>query len=918
MVCYMLKMKNNCIVLLVCLLMTACGEKHPVTLSNLRCELITDPIGIDCVTPRLSWEINSDHRGLYQTAYRILVASSLGQLNADQGDLWDSGQIQSGNSIFVPYSGKELKSRAECYWKVQIDTNHGKSGWSQPAKWMMGVMDLGEWQAKWIGLDKSFAWDDPQAKCTRLSARYFRKEFEISQQPVKAVLHISGLGLYKLRINGEMIGDQELSPTPTEYARVVKYNTFDVTKNFQKGHNAVAVVLGNGRFFHMRHRNVEIEYPKMILQLELEYADGHHQTIMSDHTWKVTADGPIRANNEYDGEEYDARKEMPGWDKSGFDDRHWLGAEYTRAPGGKLEAQNNQNIKVMDVVRPVAITEKKPGTYVLDMGQNMVGWLRMKVRGNKGDRIQLRFAENLDENGNVCLDNLRGGLATDQYTLKGEATETWEPSFTSHGFQYVEITGYPGTPSIHDFEGRVVYDEMETTGYFETSNKTINQIYSNAYWSIRGNYRGMPTDCPQRTERMGWLGDRTVGAHGESFVFNNNNLYAKWLDDIRIAQREDGSLPDIAPNYWNKYTDNMTWPGTFVTVTNMLYEQFGDLEQVVKNYDAMKKWLGYMRTNYMVDGIMPRDRYGDWCMPPELPTLNDPKDSTRITEAAVIGTTFYYQMLDLLEKFAGLIDKPDDVKLFAEQKIQVKESFNKKFLNTQNGQYSNNSVTANLLPLCFGMVPKELENLVFGNIVNRTMNDFNGHLSTGVIGCQWLMRGFSDYGRPDIAYQVVTAKDYPGWGYMVEKGATTIWEHWNGDAMERWIDSKNHVMLLGDLIVWFYEYLAGIQNTPGNCGFKQITMKPSIIDGLDEVKASYHSVHGLIKSAWMKTGQSFQWEITVPCNTTATVYIPATCKENITENGQTIPNRHIKFVGMDGDYTVCEIGSGIYSFLSVR
>lgn len=892
----------------------ACAEEKVIEVINPRCELINNPIGIDIPAPRLSWELKSKENSVRQESYQILVATSLEKLNANKGDLWDSEEVKSNASIFVPYKGKSLQSRMECYWKVRVMTNKGKSEWSKPAKWTMGLLSPQEWEAKWIGLDKSFDWEDPTADCTRLAARYFRKEFATQQQPVKATLYICGLGLYKLYINGKMIGEQELSPTPTDYRKEVKYNTFDITKTLRRGENGVGVILGNGRFFHMR-RNKNFEYPKLILQMELVFADGNKQIVTSDDSWKVTADGPIRANNEYDGEEYDARKEMQNWDRPGFNDKMWMNAELITPPLGKLSAQLNQNIKVMDTICPIGIKELKKDTFILDMGQNMVGWVRMKVKGRKGEQVQLKFAEFLNNDGTINQENLRGALATDKYTLKGEGSEVWEPCFTSHGFRFVEITGYPGIPTVADFEGRVVHDEMEQTGYFETSNSLINQIYKNAYWSIRGNYRGMPTDCPQRSERMGWTGDRAIGSYGESFIFNNNNLYTKWVNDICITQTEEGSVSDIAPSYWSSYTDNMTWPGTYLTISNMLYEQFGNKEPIVKYYDSMKKWLYYMRDKYLTkDNIMPRDIYGDWCSPPENPTFQNPEDPKLITNQELIGTSYYYYMLHLLEKFAYILNKPNDIKELQEQAVAVKDAYNNKFLNRRKGYYSNNTVTENLLSLSFGLVPDEYNKVVFENIVQRTLGEFDGHVSSGIIGCQWLMRGLTENGRPDIAYQILQKTDYPSFGYMIKQGATTIWEHWNGDSMPLWIDSQNHVMLLGDLVIWFYQDLAGIKNAPDSYGFKQITMKPQIIDGLNHVNASFHSVYGPIKSSWKKDKSSFLWNITIPCNTTAIVYIPTSSETTVTENGQKNFSEDVKFLKMDDEYAVFEVGSGNYTF----
>jgi alpha-L-rhamnosidase len=877
---------------------------------------LANPQGIDRQTPRLSWELASDSRNIRQTGYRILVASSLEKLNAGEGDLWDSKDVGSGESVFVPYAGSALQSRTECFWKVRVTTGKGISGWSEPARWTMGLLSPGEWKASWIGWEKSDPRDVTEGK-TRLAARYFRNEFRTEDREIrKATLYICGLGLYEAYINDGRIGEQVLSPTPTNYKKVIKYNTFDVTGQIARGNNTLNVVLGNGRFFSMqvpKHQPEIHNYgkPKLKLQLEITYADGSVQIVTSNTSWKVSADGPIIANSEYDGEEYDARKEFDG---AGFGDNRWEQAQEVKMPEGIMEAQLNPNIKVMETLRPAGIRKLPSGVSILDMGQNMVGWLRMKVRGERGRTVTLRFAETLRPDGNIYLDNIRGARVTDKYTLKGGAEETWEPSFTYHGFRYVEITGYPGEPSVDDFEGRVVHDEMETTGQFETSDPTINQIYRNACWGIRGNYRGMPTDCPQRDERMAWLGDRAVGSHGESFIFDNRSLYAKWLDDIEQSQRPNGSVPNTSPLYWNwDYSDNMTWPAAYLIIANMLYEQFGDKQPIVRHYASMKRWVVYMRENYLKDNILIRDTYGDWCMPPESPELIHSKDPARKTDGVILSTTFYYRMLKLLERFARLLDKPDEAVAFAQEAEVIRDAFNEKFFNRETKQYGNNTVTANLLPLCYGMVAEADREGVFRNIVDKTANEFDGHVSTGLVGIQWLMRGLSEYGRADLALKIATNRTYPSWGYMIENGATTIWELWNGNTADPAMNSHNHVMLLGDLIVWFYEYLGGIRNHPDGAGFKQIKMKPYPLEGLDYVTASYHSAHGLIKSAWKKQDGRFQWGITVPCNSTATVYVPTANRKTVTESGADIASAEgVRFIETTGSYAVYEIGSGNY------
>lgn len=888
-----------------------------ISLQNLKCEMLENPLGIGTVHPRLSWQIMSDARNTNQTAYQVIVASTAAKLAANQGDLWDSHKINSDQSIMVIYTGKPLMSLTVCYWKVRVWANNGESKWSEPAKWTEGLLNTADWKARWVGYDHGFPWDSV-SKFSRLSSRYYRKQFNIKSGIKRAMAYIVGLGHYELYVNGKSIGDQVLAEPPTDYTKSVKYSTFDVTQNIKQGENTIATVLGNGRFFTMRPKYKpkkikEFGFPKMLLQLEVEYTNGTKQFIVSDGSWKFTADGPIRTNNEYDGEEYDATKEFTGWNNSGFDDSKWLKAELVESPGGRVEAQMNEPIKVMAVVKPIGITQLKPGTWIMDMGQNMAGWLQMRVKGNRGDKVTLRYAETLQPNGELYVANLRDAKVTDIYTLKGGEQETWHPVFVYHGFRYVEISGYPGKPELSDFEGQVVYDAMATIGHFETSNPLINQIYHNAYWGILSNYKGMPVDCPQRNERMPWLGDRAVGSLGESFVFANGNLYAKWLDDIADSQKPDGAIPDVAPAYWNYYSNNMTWPGTYILVADMLYRQFGDRSPIEKHYVSMKKWMAYMRLKYMKDYIVTKDKYGDWCVPPESPEMIHSKDPARNTDGQLIATAYYYHLSGLMQKFAKLLHKPADAQAFAALQLSIGKAFNQKYLDTKNFKYDNNTVTANLLPLYFGITPAANRQAVFKNIVDKIQNEANDHISTGVIGTQWLMRGLTEYGRPDLAYRIASNSDYPSWGYMVKHGATTIWELWNGDTANPAMNSHNHIMLLGDLIAWFYQDLAGIKTI--NAGFKEIVMIPPVIEDLDKVDASYETPYGLVKSSWTSDKTNFNWHITIPPNSKALVYIPANSTSNITEGNQKVIGvKNIKLIKMENGRAIFKIGSGSYGF----
>lgn len=894
--------------------------KAAIQIEDLKCEQLTNPLAINVLSPRLSWKLAGEERNIMQTAYQVLVASSLNKLNEDEGDLWNSGKVESNQSVNIRYKGNGLESKMDCFWKVKVWTNYGETKWTTPASFSIGLLYYNQWRGRWIGFDRPFPWDDDSFH-SRLSARYLRKEFEVEKAVKQAKVYLMGLGLYELYFNGEKIGDQVLAPTPTDYDENVKYNVFDVTTQLQTGTNAVGVILGNGRYYTMRqhykpYKIKNFGFPKLMFHMEIEYEDGSKNYVVSNNSWKGTADGPILTNNEYDGEEYDARKEMPGWNQVGFDDSEWLEPEYVQVPNGTFEAQMNPNMEVMESIKPVSISKIGGDKYILDMGQNMVGWLKMTVQGDAGDTVQMRFAEILQDDGEIFTANLRDAEATDLYILKGGVPETWEPRFVYHGFQFVEITGFPGKPTLDDFVGQVVYDEMETNGTLETSNRIINQVFKNAYWGIRGNYKGMPVDCPQRNERQPWLGDRSTGCYGESFIFDNGKLYAKWMDDIAYSQKENGAISDVVPNFWRYYSDNMTWPGTYLMVADMLYRQYGDVRPIKKHYQSMKKWMDYMKERYMDENyIVTRDRYGDWCVPPVTIEAGRGKSADKKHPRKLISTAYYYYYLGLMERFAMISGNGNDIAEYKELAANIKEGFNREFYLTGQKGYGENVLTDNLLALYLGLVPEENHDAVFNTIVDIIMDKNDGHLSTGLIGTQWLMRTLTENGRADIAYLLATNTSYPSWGYMIENGATAIWELWNGNTAAPNMNSYNHVMMLGDLIIWDYEHLAGIKSSLEKPGFKEIVMKPEMVDNLDFVNASYQSVYGEIKSKWKKDKKTIDWKIKIPANTTAKVYIPAKSANQVKESGTNLNQAHgVNFLRMEGTRALVEVGSGEYKF----
>ncbi|MGO9262250.1 MAG: family 78 glycoside hydrolase catalytic domain [Bryobacteraceae bacterium] len=1053
---------------------------------RLRCEYRVNPAGIDAAEPRLSWVLapaNPKARGLRQTAYRVLVASTGQALRGNTGDLWDSGKVESDQSIQVVYRGKPLTSGVAAFWEVQVwDQDGHASDWSAAAGWSMGLLRAEDWEGQWIGRDEQglvrdpaspyrdleqarWVWDIPQAQTSapvgeryfretftvpdglkvkraiciagaddqaqvffngreiaaasnaslpfpadvthlvrpgdnvvavrashtrpdrpagliaavrvefesgdplvvlsgshwkatakpesgwempdfldvawpaakelgsygmapwgpaaftaehRLPARMLRKEFTVEKKLRRAVIYYSGLGLSELYLNGNKVGDHVLSPGLTDYDKHILYETFDVTGQVAQGRNAIGLILGNGRFYAPRGdgsaRN--FGYPKALVQLNLEFEDGSHASVVSDTTWKLTTQGPIRANNEYDGEEYDARMELAGWSQAGFDDANWGPADAVLAPSGVPAAQMAEPLRVTETIRPVGVKQLRPDVYIFDMGQNMVGWCRLQVSGPKGAQVRLRHAETLNPDGSLYVANLRTARATDLYTLKGEGTEVWEPRLTYHGFRFVEVTGFPGEPGAPALEGRVVHDDMERTADFTSSNELLNQIHHNVFWGVRGNYRSIPTDCPQRDERQGWLGDRSQVSRSESYMFDVAAFYSKWMTDLADSQKPDGSIPVVSPNYWPHYYDDLTWPSTFIFVHGMLYDQYGDQRVIERDYPAMKKWIEHERT-YLQNGLMPKDQYGDWCVPPEDPKLIHSQDPARITDKTLLGTAYYYYLLRTMARYARLIDKPPDAANFETQAEQVNEAFQKHFFKPLTAMYDNGTQTSSVLPLYFGMVPPESRAAVIDTLTRRIEEESHGHVGTGLVGAQWLMRTLTDSGHADTAYQIATQKTYPGWGYMVEKGATTIWELWNGDTADPAMNSGNHVMQIGDLAVWMYEYLAGIRSDPEKPAFRHVLIHPYPAGDLTFVKASHQSMYGTIACSWKRAGGAFSLEVTVPANTTAAVWLPARDASAVTESGhKAAASRGVKFVRAENDGALFEVESGSYSFRS--
>lgn len=748
--------------------------------------------------------------------------------------------------------------------------------------WQQPEFDASKWSAaQVIGPVGCEPWGPVQcAESRRLAARQMRREFTVDKPVRSAMVSLCGLGLSELSLNGKKVGDHELSPALSQYPETSFYVTHDVTGQVQQGRNAIGVLLGNGRFYAPRSQVYaampSFGSPKMLLLMTIHFVDGSQQTIVSDQSWKLTDAGPIVANNEYDGEEYDARRELTGWNEPEYDDIQWSAAEVLAAPSKRIVAQPCEPIRITERIRPKSVTPRGDGVYQFDLGQNIVGHCLLRACGGAGNRITLRYAETLQPDGSLYLANLRGAKATDVYICRGDGIEICRPRFTTHGFRYVEVSGCKEPLTQEMLSGCVVHDDLEPVGEFACSEELINRIYENVRWGTRGNYRSIPTDCPQRDERQGWLGDRLEVARGESYLFDVQAFYRKWLGDIRDSQLPTGSLPDVAPAHWPLYTDNVVWPSAAFTVPDMLRTQYGDERPLREQYESLQRWTAFMRP-FVADGLIARDKYGDWCVPPEEPTLIHSLDPARTMNTTLLASLFFAHDLDLLSQYARLVGEASEAKQLAAEAAAMRGAIHAKYWDAAHGQYDNGMQSTAVLALALGACPASERDVLAKQFARKIEVDNGGHIGTGLVGGQYLCRTLTKIGRPDLVLRLLTNRDYPSWGYMVDQGATTVWELWNGNTADPAMNSGNHVMLVGDLVTWLYEDLAGI--APAAPGFQRVRLAPQFVAGIDWVRAAHDSPYGKIRSEWRREAQDVVWRVTVPPGASATVQLPAGAQE---------------------------------------
>jgi alpha-L-rhamnosidase len=750
-----------------------------------------------------------------------------------------------------------------------------------------------------------------------LPARLLRKDFTTKKSVRRATLHIIGVGYHEAYLNGVKISDHVLSPGITDYAHRLPIVTHDVTGMINSGMNTLGIHLGNGRYWAPRTNvpanTINSGLPVAKARLIIEYEDGSTTAVVTGQDWQATDKGAIRTNNDYDGEFYDARLEQIGWSQPNFAATGWRTAEILSGPKGQSATLPCPPIRVTATLPAVGLKEVKAGTWIFDFGQNIAGWCRLRVKGVAGTTIRLRHAETVNSDGFLHDVVLRSARATDFYILKGDTNgEIWEPRFTSHGFRFVELTGFSGKPDLATLEARVVGSDLDRVGDFTCSNATINRFVENARWSMRGNFMSIPTDCPQRDERQGWQGDRTTETRSETYLFDVASFYTRYLDEIRVSQRADGNVSDVAPALWQFYSGSAVWPSIQTVLPETMFLNYGDRRILERQYEGSSRWVRFQLTRCGADSLLPPDLYGDWVSPPQDIDAVSPPLPQNITDKKFISNAFLVKHLSMMVWQAQQIGKEDEA-----QKWQAAlEKLRTAFLRHFGKETALKTQTNFALAHAFKLIPQSLQASFTQRFLDRIQKSDHGHIGTGVIGTQWLHLALDDLGQTDSVLALATRRTYPSWGYMIENGATSVWELWNGNTAEPSMNSRNHIAMIGDAITWLFERLAGIHSDATEPGFKHIILKPTLPKGLSEVTASHHSPHGWIRSAWKKSSDTFYWEVEIPVNTHATVYFPAVVSletSSITEDGK--PFRIDEYD--EKGRLVAKLGSGKYRFVQV-
>lgn len=906
------------------------------SVSELRCEQSQRPLAVDPAGPRLSWQLNADRRGCLQSAYRILVADSPVALADDNGNVWDSGKVFSDRSVLVPYGGPALQPGKAYCWKVQAwDADGNLSPWSLPASFGTGLMSMQDWNgAKWIAMEPDVdslkciegntgKWKDGGPVFDKPVAPYklpqLRREFTATKPVKRAMAYICGLGQFEMFLNGEKVGDHFLDPAWTKFDKEAQYVAFDITGELRDGKNAVGVMLGNGYYHtpHGRYLKLLFSYgaPKMICKLQIEYADGTAQTVVSDDKWRAS-ESPVTFSSIYGGEDYDASAVQPGWAEPGFDDRKWKKAVLTQGAGVKLIPQISEPLKVMERIPTVRRFRAANGNWVYDLGQNASGIVQLTVRAVTPQSIKLIPGELINDDSTVNQ-RASGAPFYHVYTARGDgSSETWHPQFTYYGFRYVEVEGAvpagesnPGAlPEVIDITGLHTRNSAAQVGTFACSDPLFNKIHTLIDWAVRSNMASVLTDCPHR-EKLGWLEVTHLMGGSIQYRYDISRLYAKQVNDMRTAQHANGMVPTIAPQYVTfspDFIDTPEWGSAFVIIPWNLYEWYGDLAPLRDNYERMKRYVDYLGSR--ADNHIVAYGLGDWYdIGPDRPGY------AQLTSNGVTATAIYYQDVKILERAARLLGKEADVRKYAALASDIKRAFNEKFFDKKTLKYDRDSQTANSIALHMDLVEPQYKAVVRQNLIDDIRRRGNA-LTAGDVGYRYVLRALEENDASEVIYDMNSRYDVPGYGYQLAHGATCLTESWQAYREV----SNNHCML-GHLMEWLYSGLGGIRQSPGSAGYKEIVVRPQVVGDIHSAAVSFRSPYGLIRSEWSDSPQQYRQRVEIPANTTALVYLPAVDPAAVSESGVPlgeVPGLSVRERGKD--YLAVAVGSGIYDFRVAR
>lgn len=883
-----------------------------ITVGDLTCEYLSNPIGIGTLKPRLSWKLSSGIPNQFQSAYQILVASSPELLKENTADLWNSNKVHSDQSIHVRYMGKKLKSRDRCWWKVRVWSKDGPiSDWSNTAYFEVGLIHPQDWKGEWIKSSIDF-------RDIFHPSPIFRREFILDKEVKTARLYISSYGLYQAEINGIRVGNRLFTPGWTSFENRVQYQAYDVTHMLNADGNAIGVTLGDGWYRAFKPNDHEIadfgtKSLDVIVQLEITFTDNSKMDICSDEKWKSST-GPIMSSSIYNGEIYDARYEKPGWNMFDYNDLNWSNVEIVKHNKSQLVWTQSPPVRKIQEIIPEKIFYTPHGDTVIDMGQNMVGWVQLKVKAPEGTVLRVRHAEALDKDGNFYIKNLRKAKQENIYICKGSGSvEIYEPSFSYQGFRYVAISGYPSELDIEKFTGIVIHSDLENTGKFKCNDSLINQLQHNILWSQKGNFLDVPTDCPQRDERLGWTGDVQVFAQTACFNMNCAAFFTKWLKDLAADQRENGTVPHVIPDVLNRGASH-GWQDAAVIVPWLIYRYYGDKQILEDQYNSMKSLVEFMRNEAGNQYIWIPKNYqlGDWL----AFSTNRSDYPGATTDKDLLANAYFYHSTDLLARASEVLNKDEEARFYGELSEKIKTAFASEYI-TPNGRLSSNTQTAYSVCLSFGLIPDDMKQHA-ANRLHEDVNKFK-HITTGFLGTPEICHVLSSYGYIEDAYFLLYRKEYPSWLYPVTKNATTIWERWDGirtdgSFQDTGMNSFNHYAYgaVGD---WLYRKVAGIDLDPDVPGFKSIILKPQPGGEMNDVFASYISPYGKIISEWKIVNEKFNYLVSIPVNTTCKVYIPFTSGD-LSLDGVRVDCKDI-YEGPGLKYYVVEKGSGTYTFTTI-